>query len=87
MGTAVGVYGWEIVVGGRTFGISAQQRHNLDRISLEGILQVIFNLNTNLSFLLEKHNPIISKRFKLIIINGAGCLLRKGRRASYKDEG
>jgi hypothetical protein len=68
--------------GSRTFGISAQQRI-LDRISLEGILQSDFNLNTTLSFLLEKHNPIISKRFNYYY--GAGVSF--GKEASiYKDE-
>jgi hypothetical protein len=66
----------------RTFGISAQQRI-LDHISLEGILQSDFNLNTTLSLLLEKHNPIISKRFNYYY--GAGVSF--GREASiFKDE-
>jgi len=67
---------------GRTLGISAQQRI-LDKISLEGILQSDFNLNTTLSLLLEKHNPIISKRFNYYY--GAGVSF--GREAStFKDE-
>lgn len=67
---------------GRTFGISAQQRI-IDHISLEGILQSDFNLNTTLSFLLEKHNPIISKRFNYYY--GAGVSF--GRESStYKDD-
>jgi len=67
---------------GRTLGISAQQRI-LDKISLEGILQSDFNLNTTLSLLLEKHNPIISKRFNYYY--GAGVSI--GREASiFKDE-
>ena len=67
---------------GRTLGISAQQRI-LDKISLEGILQSDFNLNTTISLLLEKHNPIISKRFNYYY--GAGVSF--GREAStFKDE-
>lgn len=67
---------------GRTIGISTQQRL-MDRISLEGILQSDFNLNTTLSLLLEKHNPIISKRFNYYY--GAGMSF--GKEASvYKDE-
>lgn len=67
---------------GRMLGISAQQRI-VDRISLEGILQSDFNLNTTLSFLLEKHNPIISKRFNYYY--GAGVSF--GRESStYKDD-
>ncbi|WP_296702932.1 hypothetical protein [Algoriphagus sp.] len=53
----------------RQFGITFQQRI-LDRTSLEGILQTDFARNTNLSLLLEKHKPIISKRFNYYL--GAG---------------
>lgn len=67
---------------GRTIGISAQQRL-MDRISLEGIIQSDFNLNTTFGLLLEKHNPIISKRFNYYY--GAGVSF--GKEASvYKDE-
>jgi len=66
---------------GRTLGITAQQRI-LDQISLEGMLQSDFKLNTTLSLLLEKHNPIISKRFNYYY--GAGVSF--GKEASiYKD--
>jgi len=67
---------------GRTLGISAQQRI-VDHVTLEGILQSDFNLNSSLSFLLEKHNPIISKRFNYYY--GAGVSF--GRESStYKDQ-
>lgn len=67
---------------GRTLGISAQQRI-VDRITLEGIIQTDFNLNTTLSLLVEKHHPIISKRFNYYY--GGGISL--GRESSiYKDE-
>ncbi|WP_111669723.1 hypothetical protein [Algoriphagus litoralis] len=46
----------------RTFGLTVQQRI-LDRVTLEGILQSDFNRNTTLSFLAERHRPLISKRF------------------------
>lgn len=67
---------------GRTFGISAQQRL-FDRISFEGILQSDFNSNSTLSFLLEKHNPIISKRFNYYY--GAGVSFGR-ETSSYKDK-
>jgi hypothetical protein len=67
---------------GRTIGISAQQRV-MDRISLEGILQSDFNSNTTLSLLLEKHNPIISKRFNYYY--GAGVSFGS-ESSTYKDE-
>lgn len=60
-GTAVGLrFGNNDV--SRTVGITAQQRI-MDRITLEGILQSDFNRNTTFSFLVEKHHPILSKRF------------------------
>ncbi|WPR77430.1 hypothetical protein [Algoriphagus sp. NG3] len=46
----------------RTVGLTAQQRIS-KRLSIEGILQSDFNLNTTMSVLMEKHHPIISKRF------------------------
>ncbi len=46
----------------RTVGVTAQQRIS-KRLSLEGMLQSDFKLNTTMSVLLEKHHPIISKRF------------------------
>lgn len=59
---------------GRTFGITAQQRIT-ERLSLEGILQSDFSRNSNLSLLLEKHHPIISKRFNYYY--GAGISFGK----------
>ncbi|SFT52962.1 hypothetical protein SAMN04489724_1170 [Algoriphagus locisalis] len=46
----------------RTVGLTAQQRIT-KRLSIEGIIQSDFKLNTTLSVLMEKHHPIISKRF------------------------
>lgn len=46
----------------RTVGLTAQQRIT-KRLSIEGILQSDFKLNTTFSVLIEKHHPIISKRF------------------------
>jgi hypothetical protein len=46
----------------RTIGITAQQRL-LKNITIEGIAQSDFNRNTTLHVLLERHKPIISKRF------------------------
>lgn len=46
----------------RTVGLTAQQRIT-KRLSIEAILQSDFKLNTTFSALLEKHHPIISKRF------------------------
>ncbi|MEP1088244.1 hypothetical protein [Algoriphagus sp.] len=46
----------------RTVGLTAQQRI-AERLTLEGVLQSDFNLNTTFSLVLEKHRPIISKRF------------------------
>ncbi len=45
----------------RTVGISVQQRI-LKHLTIEGIAQSDFNANHTLHLLLEKHNPIISKR-------------------------
>lgn len=66
----------------RTFGVSAQQRI-ADRISIEGILQSDFNSNTTLSFLLEKHKPIISKRFNYYYGAGVSFGIES---STYKDE-
>jgi len=46
----------------RTVGLTAQQRIS-KRVSIEAILQSDFKLNTTFSGLVEKHHPIISKRF------------------------
>jgi hypothetical protein len=46
----------------RTVGLTAQQRIT-KRLTLEGIIQSDFKMNTTFSALLEKHRPIISKRF------------------------
>ncbi|GAB2610945.1 hypothetical protein GCM10026987_05860 [Belliella aquatica] len=46
----------------RTVGITAQQRI-LKNITIEGIAQSDFSRNTTLHLLLERHRPIISKRF------------------------
>lgn len=46
----------------RTIGLTAQQRI-LSNITVEGIVQSDFSRNTTLHLLLEKHRPIISKRF------------------------
>ncbi len=46
----------------RTVGFTAQQRIG-NRLTIEGILQSDFKLNTTFTALLEKHRPIISKRF------------------------
>tara|TARA_R110002020_G_scaffold133140_4_gene297163 strand:+ start:815 stop:1420 length:606 start_codon:yes stop_codon:yes gene_type:complete len=46
----------------RTVGLTAQQRIT-KRLSIEGIIQSDFKLNTSISVLMEKHHPIISKRF------------------------
>ncbi|MFD2036145.1 hypothetical protein ACFSKL_15185 [Belliella marina] len=47
---------------GRTVGITAQQRI-LKHATIEGIIQSDFSRNTTMHLLLEKHKPIISKRF------------------------
>ena len=62
----------------RTIGISAQQRL-LENITLEGIVQSDFNTNTTLHLLLEKHRPILSKRFNYYY--GAG--LSVGQEESF----
>lgn len=59
---------------GRTFGISAQQRIT-ERLTFEAIAQSDFSRNSTLSFLLEKHHPIISKRFNYYY--GAGISFGK----------
>lgn len=46
----------------RTVGLTAQQRVS-KRLTIEAILQSDFKLNTTFSALMEKHHPIISKRF------------------------
>ncbi|PZX55415.1 hypothetical protein LV84_02553 [Algoriphagus ratkowskyi] len=46
----------------RTVGFTAQQRIAKE-LTVEGILQSDFKLNTTFTALLEKHRPIISKRF------------------------
>jgi len=58
----------------RTFGITAQQRIT-ERLTLEGILQSDFSRNSTLSLLLEKHHPLISKRFNYYY--GAGISFGK----------
>jgi hypothetical protein len=59
---------------GRTVGISAQQRIT-PRLTFEGIAQSDFSRNSTLSMLLEKHHPIISKRFNYYY--GAGISFGK----------
>ena len=59
---------------GRTLGISAQQRIT-PRLTFEGIAQSDFSRNSTLSLLLEKHHPIISKRFNYYY--GAGISFGK----------
>jgi hypothetical protein len=54
---------------GRTIGLSGQQRV-FKHVSLEGIVQSDFDRNTTLHLLVQKHNPIISKRFNYYL--GAG---------------
>ncbi|WP_194775847.1 hypothetical protein [Pararhodonellum marinum] len=46
----------------RMVGITAQQRV-FDRVTLEGIVQSDFKLNSTAHVLVKKHAPIISKRF------------------------
>jgi len=53
----------------RTIGLSAQQRV-FKKVTLEGIIQSDFDRNTTFHFLVERHNPIISKRFNYYL--GAG---------------
>lgn len=64
---------------GRTIGISAQQRIT-PRLTFEGIAQSDFSRNSTLSLLLEKHHPIISKRFNYYY--GAGISF--GKEESFK---
>ena len=72
-GTAIGLrFGNNSL--GRTFGISAQQRIT-ERLTFEGIAQSDFSRNSTLSLLLEKHHPIISKRFNYYY--GAGISFGK----------
>lgn len=59
---------------GRTVGISAQQRIT-ERLTFEAIAQSDFSRNSTLSLLLEKHHPIISKRFNYYY--GAGISFGK----------
>lgn len=67
----------------RQVGITFQQRI-LDHTSIEGILQTDFARNSNLSILLEKHKPILSKRFNYYL--GAGISF--GNEESFvKNEG
>lgn len=53
----------------RTLGLSAQQRV-FKHVTLEGIIQSDFDRNTTFHFLMQKHSPIISKRFNYYF--GAG---------------
>jgi hypothetical protein len=46
----------------RTFGLTAQQRI-FKHVTIEGIVQSDFSRNTTFHLLLERHRPIISKRF------------------------
>ncbi len=72
-GTAVGLrFGNNSL--GRTIGITGQQRIT-QRLTLEGILQSDFSRNSNLSLLIEKHHPVISKRFNYYY--GAGISFGK----------
>lgn len=72
-GTALGLrFGNNSV--GRTVGISAQQRIT-ERLTFEGIAQSDFSRNSTMSLLLEKHHPIISKRFNYYY--GAGISFGK----------
>ncbi|GAB3226485.1 hypothetical protein J0A67_07425 [Algoriphagus aestuariicola] len=54
----------------RTLGLTLQQRLT-ERVTLEGIIQSDFNLNSTFSLLLERHRPIISKRFNYYLGGGA----------------
>jgi hypothetical protein len=63
----------------RQVGITFQQRV-MERTSLEAILQTDFARNSSLSLLLEKHRPIISKRFNYYL--GAGVSF--GNEESFK---
>lgn len=63
---------------GRTIGLTIQQRV-LKHVTIEGILQSDFNRNSSLHLLLERHHPIISKRFNYYY--GGGLSL--GREESF----
>lgn len=63
---------------GRTIGVTIQQRV-LKHVTIEGILQSDFNRNSSLHLLLERHHPIISKRFNYYY--GGGLSL--GREESF----
>ncbi|ERM82611.1 hypothetical protein P872_04670 [Rhodonellum psychrophilum GCM71 = DSM 17998] len=62
----------------RTVGISVQQRV-LKNVTVEGIIQSDFSRNSGMHILLEKHHPIISKRFNYYY--GGGFSL--GREESF----
>ncbi|MCS4436933.1 hypothetical protein [Aquiflexum gelatinilyticum] len=53
----------------RTIGLTAQQRV-FKHVTLEGIVQSDFDRNTTFHLLLERHRPILSKRFNYYL--GAG---------------
>ena len=53
----------------RQVGVTFKQRV-MDHTSVEAILQTDFSRNSNLSLLLEKHKPIISKRFNYYLGTG-----------------
>jgi hypothetical protein len=55
----------------RTVGLTVQQRI-IEHVTLEAIIQSDFSRNTYLSLLLEKHRPIISKRFNYYYGAGLG---------------
>jgi len=52
-----------------TLGVSVQQLL-LKRVTLEGILQTDFQYNTTAHLLLEKHHPIVCKRFNYYVGGG-----------------
>ncbi|MCH6236423.1 hypothetical protein [Cognataquiflexum rubidum] len=54
---------------GRTIGLSGQQRV-FKHVTLEGIIQSDFDRNTTLHLMVQRHKPIISKRFNYYL--GAG---------------
>ena len=51
------------------------QQRLTERVTLEGIIQSDFNRNSTFSLLVEKHRPIISKRFNYYL--GGGIALGK----------
>jgi hypothetical protein len=53
----------------RTIGLTAQQRV-FKHVTLEGIVQSDFDRNTTFHLLIQKHKPILSKRFNYYL--GAG---------------